>query len=469
VVEGRRAEFGNRPDVLRAAYKLCLKYGKLKEAFRLCEHFRPTKDEVLELVYSVKRALQLNPFAMNSKLHFEWLNILRTLWLSLSDSSKCEASETLMFHEILLGRYPTIVRSIHRDDARALALRLYNRLEDSELRDAMDVGARAFRQGPAVATVAEMQTVLRRSSTSALGIPVWISLAKLGKDALSLIAVAAGRDVVSKQITIPGVFDAVEEAESAIQLATLRSDRGRSEIAWPDELGLLCREIVSLAQEASPSCAWVMLATEPEFASIPWNGLGSSRIAPVMLLSLMPSFSWAVTAKQTYDPSEGVNFRFSDDPDLVNARLRIEVDREPLKMSLGSVSVVLGHGKRTAEGIPSIAVEGGTVLTLHDWLDLSARRVLVVHSCHSGRVDRSFPSDLGGLPGFALAAGCHSVLAPVTSVPLVGALTLHEELARWTGAQEIGLRYIAALRRDPAVALYNLYGFANETAQRIRS
>ena len=101
-------------------------------------------------------------------------------------------------------------------------------------------------------------------------------------------------------------------------------------------------------------------------------------------------------------------------------------------------------------------------MTLEDWLSLASKRFLVVHSCHSGHVSHSFPSDLGGLPGFALSIGCRVALAPVTEVPRSAALRLHREIVAEQNAPEIGLRYLAAIKLDPAVALYNLYGFANE-------
>jgi hypothetical protein len=105
---------------------------------------------------------------------------------------------------------------------------------------------------------------------------------------------------------------------------------------------------------------------------------------------------------------------------------------------------------------------GKRTMIVSNWLDMAAHRVLVVHSCHGGRVSHSFPSDLGGLPGISLSLGCHLFLAPVTEVPPDAALALHEELSRKDGPAEIGLRYINAIRRNSAAALYNLYGFANE-------
>jgi hypothetical protein len=86
----------------------------------------------------------------------------------------------------------------------------------------------------------------------------------------------------------------------------------------------------------------------------------------------------------------------------------------------------------------------------------------VIHACHGGRTTRSRAADLGGAPGLALAIQSRLVLAPVTEVPQEAALALHDEMVASRSSDEIGLRYLRAVQRNPSVALYNLHGFANE-------
>jgi hypothetical protein len=61
-----------------------------------------------------------------------------------------------------------------------------------------------------------------------------------------------------------------------------------------------------------------------------------------------------------------------------------------------------------------------------------------------------------------LGISCRLLCAPVAEVPVDAAQVLHEHLLAQDGPREFGLRYLAAMSQEPAVALYNLYGFANE-------
>jgi len=70
--------------------------------------------------------------------------------------------------------------------------------------------------------------------------------------------------------------------------------------------------------------------------------------------------------------------------------------------------------------------------------------------------------DLGGVPGLSLGMGCRLFCAPVAEVSTSTAGSLQGHLFSDNGAGTIGERYLAAIREDPRVALYTLYGLANE-------
>lgn len=152
-------------------------------------------------------------------------------------------------------------------------------------------------------------------------------------------------------------------------------------------------------------------------------------------------------------------FRVGIDPvyqaaaDVINQR----------KSALDGASVVLGHGEWSEEQF-TIGLENGT-LTPDEWLDITRRRLCIVHSCWGGRADQRLLGDLGGLPWKAFASGCRLFCAPVCEVAPETAATLHRHLTAADEPSEMGLRYLSAIREDSAASLYTIYGFADEPAK----
>jgi hypothetical protein len=71
--------------------------------------------------------------------------------------------------------------------------------------------------------------------------------------------------------------------------------------------------------------------------------------------------------------------------------------------------------------------------------------------------------DLGGIPGVCLSLKTRLFVAPVAEVSPKTVAVLHKHLADAKGPSEIGLRYLQAIQKDPSVAHFNLFGFANES------
>jgi hypothetical protein len=193
------------------------------------------------------------------------------------------------------------------------------------------------------------------------------------------------------------------------------------------------------------------------------------RVGMAEVVPLVPSFSWferAIDRRNRQTVIETPNIIVSPDHELAALAAKIKSDEQRLGDLVGSCGVIVGQGQVGEDGIPHVAL-GKHPVTMHTWVKLAEHRVLIVHSCHSGRISHTLPSDLGGLPGLALSMGCHLFFAPITEVPHDAAIALHDEVVRHDGPAELGLRYRAAVRRNAAVALYNLYGFANEKVKPI--
>jgi len=465
-VVDRRRELAGDGAALRAAFGLCLKYARLREAAQVAACLQLDKDELLDFAHSIKRALQLNLLAVDYDTHAEWRETLRASWTRLPNRATLSGDERLVLHEVLLGRYPSILRNAKSEVSRTLALKLYNRLDDEAVQELLDIGPRAFQRGLATVTIHNLQRSLREMQVGSLGTPVCVSVVQLSDDSVSLIAV--GPEAIEvEEIPLSWIHAAPAEVRSSYGLwIARRGNRApKLRIPWHSTLRKLRGAIIDLVRRIDRSCRWLALALEPDLASLPWTSLILEAAGDRLGISLVPSLSWFARANERAQDTETAlqtpTLNISRERDLSEAATRIKRDAGLFQELIGSCGIVLGHGQTTDKAIPSVTIGEGAI-ALDEWLGLAAHRVVILHSCHSGRVSQSFPSDLGGLPGLALSIGCRLFFAPVTDVPLDAAIALHEELVRRDGPAELGLRYIAATQKNPAVTLYNMFGFANE-------
>jgi hypothetical protein len=308
------------------------------------------------------------------------------------------------------------LRNANFEESQGLVRRMYNQLEDEDVTELLDVGPRVFRRGAGTVSIERLQRLLKeRMGRSDIGSPVCVSAVRLRDESVSLLAIGS-RGTEVDTIRFPGIRSAPDRIRStySLWLDPARKSTHLS-IPWPKNLQELAGAIYRLATEVDPNCRWIALALQPDLASLPWSALLGLYI-PEVVVSLIPSLSWFATAMVRTEPvTRTVTFKLSPAGDLSTLRTKIEDQKKLFQTTASSCGVVLGHGELTEEDIPSIAAGKGT-LTLRDWISLAGHRILIVHSCHSGRVSTSFPSDLGGLPGLSLSLGCRVLLAPVTEV-----------------------------------------------------
>jgi len=464
-IVNRRGELAENTGVLRAAFGLCLKYGRLREASQVAECLQLSRQELLDFTHSVKRASQLNLLAVDQQRHAQWHKVLRQNWSKLSTPASLDGDDLLALHEVLVGRYPSILRHAGSAASPTLALKLYDRLADEDIEEFVQDLNFALRRGPATVTIGNLQKSLQQSDFGSIGLPVCLSLARLDDDCVSIAAIGS-RGAKVDQIELPEIGSAVRAVQSTYALWTTGGANLACRIPWHSSLWKLAEKIVDLTRMLDPSCKWLVLALESDLSSLPWNNLIRQVQDSNFLVSLVPSLSWfnREIRDRAHSSStvERHTLQLSSEADLENIASHIKKDEHLLGQIWESFAVVLGHGRITEEGVPEVRI-GSNVVTLDEWLKLADHRVLVVHSCHGGRVSQSFPGDLGGLPGVALSIGCRLFLAPVAEVSPDVAMSLHDEIVREDGAIEIGLRYDAAIRRDPSVSLYNMYGIPSES------
>ncbi len=463
------------PAVLSGAFSLYLRYGWIEEAYSLLllDQFRPTKEELVDFVHGVKRALQVMPFGFDVAAIQRWHGVIRRTWSLVIKNDSPRVGEALAVHEILLGRASAVVLHSGTWGARLFAERFYSRLSSEEIRDMLDRRPLARRSGPAHATKGRVDSLVSSLENSSLGAPVFVSAVDC-VDTWGILGVGAqGRWLYEQSrpnnlgpqelMTYVGSL----KETSALWLRRFKNRRQTSPIPWGEQLTSFGKAILDLARRVDPSARWLMLAVEPELANLPWQSLFRTLGERGIVVSIVPSVTWATLQMREAETPSPSTLILSDAADLRILRDQIAADRTTWTKSDSSIACVLGHGI-WSNGSTAVEVSNRS-LTLTDWLDIATRRVVVAHSCFGGKVSERFSGDLGGLPGVSLAMGCRVFCSPVSSIPVETAAILHRHLFQMPGPQDFGSRYLAAIEEDERVGLYNLYGLANEATGPIRS
>lgn len=456
----------NEEETLHGAYQLSLKYGLIRYAGALIQHFAPSKIDLVDFAHSIKRALQIMPLGMDIELHEQWQDLLSNAWAALPDIKQITHQEALVVHEVLLGRYLTIVRNTGVVGAKLFAEKFYGAAKDAQIRAAFDTNHTAVRTGPATVIPERFQDFVLKSQDSDLGSPVCISIVSLGNDEWSILATGKSGRWISERVSLRKLLLRAQVLRTENYKKWLfqhpKSRIVEVGVAWGKEFKQLGKIIKDIMRDLNPRTRWLALALEPELSALPWQDLIEQTCGKNIVVSLIPSFSWAALSFQREDDSRrGISLELSQAEDLIAFRKILRRDKEALSRYYPSMAIILGHGQLTDKNIPSV-VAAEQPLGLNEWMDMADHRIMVVHSCHSGAIQSSFLGDLGGLPGLALGICCRLFCAPVTEVPCTAAQILHYHLVEKNGPREFGLRYLAAISEAPAVKLYNLYGFADE-------
>lgn len=452
--------------VIEDAFDLCLEYGQIEQASQLTRYFVPDKRQLLKFAYGMRNSLRVMPFGMHIKTHREWQTLLRNDWANLPETEWLTGKETLIIHEVLLGRCLSVIRNAGTAASKAFVDKFYGRLSDGDIRDAFDDITSSTLGGPGIAVLERIQMTLREMSNTALGSPLCVSLVALGNGRWSILAINKDR-LVSKRITLQNLRENAKSIAQTYKLwfRNIKDRRAtRLGVPWGKEFAELGNVLNSLIADLAPQARWIVFAVEPELAMLPWQDLFSRYVGKRLLVSLAPSVGWASFNYTQVHNRQGFHYRLSNAPDLHDLRQQIDSSRSPLLAHKLSAAFVLGHGTLSDNGIPTIVANKGQPITLSEWISISEYRVAIVHSCFAGKVQHQFLGDMGGLPGMMLGLGCRLLCAPVAEVPVKTASILHKHLTQNDGPREIGLRYLAAIEDDPAVTVYNLYGFANEGA-----
>jgi hypothetical protein len=460
---GRKSEsLAGRQEVLRSAFSLSLELGLLRNASWILEFLDATPDEILDFAALIRRATQLMPIFLEAKQYDKWQARLAAAFARLprQEVEAMTERQTFLLHEILTGRCVSLVRGSPEALQQLYQEKFDDKASESTLREALDVKVRPLIWATGTVPIDALEKLGHRTTgvgCSRLENPTLMSLVDLGDDHFNLMFKRPGGMWQKEFIYLNGFNKA---SKSVLAFRGLWYSPTEKSVPWPEKFQDLAQLLARKLKLSESEPNWLIASVSASLAVFPLRDLVLRHISPQTVLSLVPNFTWASGEYHKFPLRRPSIFKLGPDPLYQGVKEIIE----QRKSSLEGAAVALGHGEWSDGVFNSITAESGA-LTADEWLELTKRRVCVVHSCWGGRADERLLGDLGGLPWKAFASGCRLFCAPVCEVSPETAVALHRHLTGADGPSEIGLRYLNAIREDPAVSLYALYGFADEPAK----
>lgn len=446
------------PEVCSNAYRLCLRYGSLHAASKLLGSFAPTKGDLVTLAHAMHHQAHVaGSRGIDWERQSDWQERLRNALDPDRLAADWSSGELVQLHTVLSGRRLSKSYRLSRQTHRMLTSQFYSQLYAEEIRTENESSWLEF--GTGGVGLGEIAAYLDHAECRRLGTPTLVSVASVGagRRHWNMLVLSRRAEWQCQTRQIPELL-----AEAGTCGRNLRLLRILEDVCWPAPLRELGEWIAGSVDHNSSRV--LLLALDPELCGLPWQNL-IGRFAPDLLVAIVPNLSWVLRPqypKQRYSNSD---FSLSSAPDLAELRKVIQAARRARCTPL-NIAVVAGHG-RIEGGLTSIAAgPGNRPLNPDELVEIGRHRMAVVHSCSGGAAPEAV-GDFGGLPGLALERGCRVFCAPVAEVPPAAAIALHRALTNPDPAfpVEFGLRYLEAIRQDPNVSLYNLYGRPEEPIQ----
>jgi hypothetical protein len=456
-------------DIRRAAFKLCLRYYFVRSAARLLATTNHKKEDLLDFAHAIKRCMQNIPIGMSVAKVQEWQEALQLTWSALDESETLTPEERLCLHEMLMGRLLSIKESMSEGAAQMLTEKYHGIVDAVDLRAFYDDDPTIHRKGPGTINAANLAKFTTHFADSGLGCPVYISAHVLSSE-YSFVVVGSEGHIQYEQILFGDlVTEARKLRETYKTWFRIPSMGDYQQVPWNDGFVSFAQAILILAQKCDHKFQWIVLSLDPGLASLPWQHLflhlGRRLLKRDIIITLTPNLGWAPLAyRETTDFTHPtIKLRLSEDDEMMR-ELKVSIDKHisAIRDYPVDVTVVLGHGEwGEDDSFPKVTV-GKDTLSINDWIEIADSRLVVLHSCHSGRTQSHFLGDYGALPGLILGLGSRLLCAPVAEVPPGAAEVFNEHIFRLDEQKALGLRYLAAIKREPSISMYNLYGMAAE-------
>jgi hypothetical protein len=380
------------------------------------------------------------------------------------------ATERLALHEILMGRFLSIKENMSEEAAHILTEKYHGIVDITDLRAFYDDSPEIHRRGPGLINANNLASFVAHFADSKVGCPVHISAYAVSNE-YSFVVIGSDGHVKYDQILFWDLLAEAQKLKKSYKTWFRIPNTGDyQQVPWGEGLVSFAQTILKLAQKCDSNFHWIVLSLDPELASLPWQHLflhlGRKLLNREIIISLTPNLGWAPLAyRETTDfTNTAPRLRLSeeDDENIRNLKTHIYEHITAIHNYPLNATIVLGHGKWIeGDSFPKVTV-GEDTLSINEWTEMADSCLVVLHSCHSGRTQPHFLGDYGALPGLILGLGSRVLCAPIAEVPPIAAEVLNKHLFQPDGQKEIGLRYLAAIKRVPAISLYNLYGMAGE-------
>lgn len=469
-----------------AIFNLLCRYRRIRTLFYLL-HSSPSVADALAGAQNLLRlsnvlldGMSALPLILHQKSYIYWRSILSTFWARIPAVEFSDQRDIYQVHETMLGRGLAFTRSMPLPVADVNWKAYQEEFTEEELAEILDSDVRfihASNRGQVWGIPA-----LQSSLAAAPCKTVFLSVAFLGaqSDEFSVVAFTKSGHGFADRVK-DAAWRLIEQARAVAAVNTQFI-----KIAWPD-----CPGIEAIAAKILEACVmlrvdpdWILLATEPVLARVPWQDL-LSRLGFRGGVSLVPSAEWFVrathprferrsegsggiaTAAQIIVPWDGRKFAEAPDGGTDYAALRLcdalRQDLGILRKNFRDAIFVLGHGiwdhSRKLTSIFKSSELSESELNSAEFLPrLASKEIVVLHVCNAGHVVLKTLGDYDGIVSVCLARRTRAFLAPIVNVASETAGCLHGFLTKSGPPYTLGERYLAAVRSNSQVGLYTYYG-----------
>jgi hypothetical protein len=248
-----------------------------------------------------------------------------------------------------------------------------------------------------------------------------------------------------------------------------------SPLPWGRALYDLRERLCSLINALRAGVNWVMLAVDPELASLPLMELLRSKLPAGAVVTIVPSLSWIsrvhiISARSDELARDASHIptivrlpraeefiRLGDHEDLGQLYNRAEELRERILRNCTSTVVILGHGLPGDNGALNRVVANG-MISGQDWKDYFTRRLMIVNSCWAAEATPMHVGTLGGLVGMAMMRRTRAFLAPLVEASPQAVKAVLEKIPEYS---TVGDCYLASIQEERSASVYCLYGDPN--------
>ncbi len=475
-------------DIARAGFDVALEFQKVELASDFLTFLpAPSAKRVCDFLYGVRLALKWGTWAIDAKRLEKWLDRARVAICNCPDWIALNPTDRFRCHEVMMGRLIKLGASLEGKLRTSFLANVAGDADDEDIENTFGSEVRALRAGIGEMTLNDLGQRLYRSSRET-GAPIAVLSLYVTPEALSyhMDAALPTSDQIISESSVAEIrgFGRCLDTLLAKRNSFSFDDAENIEdvIGWPLQLRQLFRKLFGkLGKEFADNPSYVLLAVNMPYQGLPWQHLISDAMkfsAPSLLVSILPNFSFLITATDR-TPISGeptlvcypsIDTHIADD--VVRAALEpIEVDIRRFRENPPfTLAFITAHGSDTDCSEPAASDRGGELVMPRFMIDgdrhlmadqLSdglGAQILCLFVCRAGAPKATFFNDVGGVLSPFLMEQRGLMFAPIADLSPKAATTFGKNVLECQHRDKIIHAYSAALRENPECYLFNAYG-----------